>query len=494
MTKKSRKRVRIDIMKRKQLGIADGKDTKWRMKKNDKKKIEENHLLVMMANEIDDIIYLSNPQTYELIYLNRSALKLLGLSKNIDYRGYKCYKILQGLDKPCDFCTNQMLTTKQYYIWEHYNQILNRHFIVRDKLVDYHGQLIRMEIATDITEKEEQTRELASRLSVEKALVLCIDTLKNGQDIDTAINSLLKHIGNFYKAERAYTFEVSFETQIVNNTYEWCQDGVQPQIEYLQNVPLSSISRWMEAFDESGCIVISSVGKTVNHDSLEYQLLTLQGIERLIAAPLSDHTGKMIGFIGVDNPVDNLESPQLISATANFVADDIEKRQMFKQLEQMSYKDALTSVKNKAAYQEAECQMEEKMRLDSPEFGVVVLDINNLKRVNDTFGHDFGDMFIVEACRLICKAFKCSPVYRVGGDEFVVILENSDLEHYTQLLTELQRQVEEHNRSSNIGYPLSIACGVAIYDNKIDQVFANVFKRADEAMYQNKAIMKAQPE
>ena len=156
----------------------------------------------------------------------------------------------------------------------------------------------------------------------------------------------------------------------------------------------------------------------------------------------------------------------------------------------LAYRDGLTGVKNKAAYQEAERRLEEKMRSGHAEFAVVVLDIDNLKWINDYYGHDFGDMFIVDACRLICKSFPHSPVYRIGGDEFAVILEGVDYEKYAQLLEQFNAAVEEYNRSGQKDMQLSIARGIAVYNSDTDLVFSNVFKRADDAMYQNKASMK----
>lgn len=114
----------------------------------------------------------------------------------------------------------------------------------------------------------------------------------------------------------------------------------------------------------------------------------------------------------------------------------------------LAYRDSLTGVKNKTAYNDAAQRIEEKMRLERPEFAVAVLDINGLKHVNDTYGHDFGDMLIIDACRIICKAFKRSPVYRVGGDEFVVILENADLEHYQEVLEKFEEDIKAHNQET----------------------------------------------
>lgn len=165
-------------------------------------------------------------------------------------------------------------------------------------------------------------------------------------------------------------------------------------------------------------------------------------------------------------------------------------RKYINYINSLAYRDALTGVKNKAAYQDAERRLEEQMRQGRPEFAVVVLDINDLKFVNDTFGHDFGDMLIIDACKIICKSFTHSAVYRIGGDEFAVILEGSDYANYWELLENFQSAVEEYNKNSHQNSYLSIAKGIALYNSETDLVFSNVFKRADDAMYQNKADMK----
>lgn len=157
----------------------------------------------------------------------------------------------------------------------------------------------------------------------------------------------------------------------------------------------------------------------------------------------------------------------------------------------LAYRDSMTGVKNKTAYQEAERIMDEKIRIGYPEFAVAVMDINNLKTINDTYGHDFGDILIIEACRLICRIFKRSPVYRIGGDEFVVILEHADFDNHQKLLERFKAEIDEHNNNCRpVDIRLSIACGIAFYSNETDISFANVFKRADDAMYQNKAYIK----
>ena len=156
----------------------------------------------------------------------------------------------------------------------------------------------------------------------------------------------------------------------------------------------------------------------------------------------------------------------------------------------LAYRDAMTGVKNKTAYQEAVKNLEEQLRIGNPEFALIVFDINDLKYVNDTYGHDFGDMLIIEGCKIICQVFKKSPIYRIGGDEFVIILENSDFDNYQELIKEFDEEIIKCNDNSNKEYQISIARGIAIYNRMTDLIVADVFKRADNAMYQNKANMK----
>lgn len=160
-------------------------------------------------------------------------------------------------------------------------------------------------------------------------------------------------------------------------------------------------------------------------------------------------------------------------------------------INELAYRDSLTGVKNKTAYLEAVKQLDDKSRAERAQYGVIVFDINGLKQVNDTLGHDFGDILIMTASKLICMVFSCSPVYRIGGDEFVVLLQDRDYERCAQLLEQLEQVISLHNETPENNVKISIARGMAIYAEQLDLAFHDVFKRADSAMYRNKAEMKA---
>jgi len=148
--------------------------------------------------------------------------------------------------------------------------------------------------------------------------------------------------------------------------------------------------------------------------------------------------------------------------------------------------DALTGVKNKYAFIEAEERLDGRIAADDQlQFAIVMLDVNDLKTVNDTAGHQAGDQYLRHACKYVCDTFKRSPVFRVGGDEFAVIAQGNDYERIEELIEEVNAHNIEASRTGGI----VVACGMAKFDH--DANVAAVIERADRAMYENKSRLKA---
>ena len=119
-----------------------------------------------------------------------------------------------------------------------------------------------------------------------------------------------------------------------------------------------------------------------------------------------------------------------------------------------------------------------------------MLDTNDLKKVNDTYGHERGDVYLQTCSQLICKVFAHSPVFRIGGDEFVAILEHMDYELREALLVEFDRRAKETWKDTDAWKRVYVAKGLGVYDPS-DTSVEDVQRRADAAMYENKKGMKA---
>ena len=164
-------------------------------------------------------------------------------------------------------------------------------------------------------------------------------------------------------------------------------------------------------------------------------------------------------------------------------------------LNSRAYKDALTGIRNKAAYDIFEESLNERLAAaapdDPPQFGIVMLDCNELKEINDAFGHDKGDIYLQTSSRIICGVFTHSPVFRIGGDEFVAVLQNGDFENRESLMRTFDARASEINTfARNPWDRISMAKGLAIYDPERDEDVDSVQRRADELMYADKKRMK----
>lgn len=182
----------------------------------------------------------------------------------------------------------------------------------------------------------------------------------------------------------------------------------------------------------------------------------------------------------------------LICCLENIEAEIREKKDRKRDLQsakRIARLDSLTGIRNKNAFIEYAKSIDQKLGSETKKmaFGIVVCDINNLKVINDTRGHNFGDEAIQSTSRMICSTFKHSPVFRIGGDEFVVVLDRDDYTRRDQLLLNL-REESSANKRSRSG-PV-VASGLAIYDPDTDNSFNDVFKRADTQMYENKSELK----
>ena len=171
----------------------------------------------------------------------------------------------------------------------------------------------------------------------------------------------------------------------------------------------------------------------------------------------------------------------------------METRQVANEMTELANKDGLTGVRNKIAYDR---QCEELNRQiaskDNLQFGIAMIDLNYLKNINDDFGHDSGDSALIKLCNIICTIFAHSPVFRIGGDEFVVITKGYDYINADKLIKEFNAKIEGLHEDNELlpAEKVSAAIGYSKYNKKVDKCVDDVFKRADKVMYERKREMK----
>ncbi|MBQ7585171.1 MAG: diguanylate cyclase [Desulfovibrionaceae bacterium] len=157
-------------------------------------------------------------------------------------------------------------------------------------------------------------------------------------------------------------------------------------------------------------------------------------------------------------------------------------------VQKLAYTDGLTAVKNKTAYLETINLLNDMINSGNASFSIAIFDINQMKLINDNYGHECGDLAIIDAAHILIKVFSQENIYRIGGDEFIAILNSCSEENVTEFFQELDNILAKFNSTPKVyKIPIKISKGAATYIPAIDLKFNDVFKRADVAMYQDKA-------
>lgn len=250
-------------------------------------------------------------------------------------------------------------------------------------------------------------------------IILRISKILSGEEeYDVAMNHALRELSRVLHPDRLYILETDGKT--VSNTFEWCAPGVTPEIDTLQNLDYTQyIGGWEKFLEHSTSVVIEDIEVLKDDDSVDYWNLKRQGIERIIDAPFY-HDGKLIGYLGVDNyeKSDLVNTVTVLETVSYFIASKITNHRLMEELEYASCYDALTGLHNRNA-----CMEKIDFLMQHPScVGIVYADVNGLKEINDTRGHQAGDEALQRAAHLLAKCYGSENAYRMGGDEFLVLM------------------------------------------------------------------------
>lgn len=306
----------------------------------------------------------------------------------------------------------------------------------------------------------------------------CLQRIISITNPSEAINDILDFLGEKCSCERAYIFELN-RNETFSNTYEWCAEGVTPQMDLLQDEPLDTIKWWWNLFENNRPVIIKDLEELKDEQPQVYAGLKPQDIHSLISAPIRLND-ELIGFLGVDNPdVEQADSiATLLFMAGNFISFIIERRDLMKRLEYLSYHDQLTGALNRHAYGELLTNLQGKKSL-----GIVYCDISELKKTNDSLGHDTGDRLILSCYEILKNVFAEEEIYRVGGDEFIAICSEQTEKKFENQVMKLRSLICQNE--------CHMAVGSAWTNEHPIEIEVQV-KKAEKAMYWDKSCYYSQ--
>ena len=310
---------------------------------------------------------------------------------------------------------------------------------------------------------------IKERLEIATILNKCIAELISGEDEDAAISNLLRIISGYFDGDRSYIVQIDEKRNVCTNTYEYAMNGVTAEKDNLQEVPMEMLDIWMDSFRKNGLYYIPDIEEEQGQPY--YETLKMQDITRLLAVPLNSD-GKIIGFLGVDNPRLHYEDHTLLSSIQYFLTDSLKAKERKACLQYMSYRDMLTTLYNRNRYIQVLEGMQAKTVIKT---GVAYIDINGLKRVNDLYGHEAGDRLIINTARSML-AILPENAYRVGGDEFVLICFDIDEKIFRSKVRDICDSIAAKRISVSVG---------VVWEESSSEL-ETMLRRADDLMYAEK--------
>ena len=324
---------------------------------------------------------------------------------------------------------------------------------------------------TKVRRISKKSNELNEDLNVSNTLIQCVRKLSNDLYKESTIDEILQIICEFYQAERCYVLDLDMDNKKVNGIFEYGKRHDDIHIENMVRLCLGHTDLINQFFENQKSYYIEDVTHEIPYTSPIYASFMQQKIHSIIVVPFMDHK-QIKGVFAVDNPKQNYYQKDFLESLCFFIKTAMEREKEKTKLKNLSYVDSLTYAQNRNHFNE---YIEQNRNKELHSLGVIYLDLNGLKEINDKMGHIAGDTLIISASYALQEIFLDNS-YRVGGDEFVVIEQDvSELLFFDQYAKLLKRMKE---------LEISVATG-CVWKETCSNL-SETLQEADQKMYEDK--------
>lgn len=419
--------------------------------------------------ELNEIVYVCDLETHDLIYMNQYAKKLFSIVSPEDYVGKKCYVLLQGLQDICPFCSNENLEEGKFFEWSYRNPILKRSFLLKDTLIEWQGRKCRMEIAVNSGEEFSSINGLSH---LESLINDCLFQTHFTADPNETLNMMVGYLGEKLNCNRVDIYEIKDKTWLYH-TYSWNKSREHAIKSPFKIDDSMNIDDWYKTLQQNGPIVLTDDHELKKQVPKIYDYFVSEKNTITLVIPLL-YKETIKGFFCLEHlkkdPFENVK--EIGKMSSYFITSVLERRDLVEYLKFLGYHDQLTNALNRYALNEYIASNDFDQNI-----GMVYCDIIGLKNVNDMLGHSGGDRLIIQTYEALASVFSPDQVYRIGGDEFLVVCGGVEESEFELKLELLKREVTSRNCDLSIG---------SVWEKAGKKDFRLLLKKADESMYKEK--------
>lgn len=304
------------------------------------------------------------------------------------------------------------------------------------------------------------------------------------------INAMLKKAGLFFQVDRTYIFWINDQDSTMTYVCEWCRERTSPEREKIQQIPLETFPWGMEQLKGNRIICIEDVNKLPEEAAPEKKGLIRRGVKSAVVIPVVEN-GEILGFMGFDSLLSHKswsdDCIQMLKILSNLLTNGLLKIKSEEKIEHMAYYDYLTGLPNRLLFSERLVRSFRLAKQDARLVGIIFLDLDSFKMINDTMGHSAGDTILQEVAAGLTKRLrKTDTVARFGGDEFLIMV--NDLEDYDSIKGVADTVMAMFETPFNINgqaFFITGSAGIAVYPFDGEDT-ETLIKNADIAMYMAK--------
>ncbi len=351
---------------------------------------------------------------------------------------------------------------------------------------DYEDKMLGViMVFSDVTERKNAEESLKYQFQFEKMVADISEGFasKPSEQLEQSINYALEQIGEFFQVDRSYVFQFSDDGKQMSNTYEWCAEGVEAQMDRIQGIPVNRFPWWVEQTRKRKHINIPDVDSLPPEAEATKKELISQGIRSLLSIPLMEN-GIVFGFLGLDavegKKIWTENHVMLLTVVAELISKAYIKNLAEEKVRYQSFHDGLTGLYNRVFLEKEMERMDTERQMP---IGIIMTDLNGFKMVNDTFGHEVGDEVLKQTAEILKDSCRAEDIIaRWGGDEFVIFMPQTTKEDAKAICQRIDEKCKETYVKD---IPLSLAWGTAI-KNSTNKDLAEILKEAEGNMYKHK--------